>query len=274
MNYLLSVFLPSVTLGVFFLVQSVTQGYWPLVLGGWFLVCGLGIATGYHRVYAHQTHKPKAWLDYLLLAFGAMGGLGSSISWVSLHLEHHAHERTDTDQDIYSPSNGLLSAIVGWFLYLKPDGTASPKAKHLTDNQRHVFFHRHYAVLLVLWVAFTGLVSVATGIKFFEAYMAVLFLSLFQETLVNILCHRRRFGYRNAQTNDDSVNVWILGYLGWGQGWHNSHHAHPETFAFTDRWWEYDPCTMFLPLLDFGSVDGTDDPTIHEPPSLLNSRTL
>jgi fatty-acid desaturase len=271
MNYLISVFLPSITLGVFFLVQSFTQGYWPLVIGGWFLVCGFGVATGYHRVYAHRTHVPKPWLDYVLLFFGSLGGLGSSISWVSIHLDHH-HDHSDTDQDIYSPVNGFWHSVVGWFLFLKPETVVSERTKHLTGNPRHQFFHKHYAIILFSWIALTAVISLTTGVKFFQAYLAVLFLSLLQETLVNIMCHRRTLGYRNTQTPDNSVNVWLLGYLGWGQGWHNSHHAHPDTFAFTDKWWEYDPCTMFLPLLNYGSQH--DDPSAPEHHAFLKSRTL
>lgn len=250
MNYLLAVYLPVLIAGPLFLAQSIAQGYWPLVTGGWFLVCGLGVATGYHRVYAHKTHRPKPWLDLLLLACGVMAGIGSSIRWCSIHLDDH-HEQPDTVADVYSPENGIFNSLLGW-MFLQRSGR-SVKIDHLWQNPRHRFVHRYYATLFFVWLLLCAGVSIFTPVKFFQAYVAVLFLSFMQESAVNVLCHKRRFGYRNTQTDDNSVNVWLLGYLGWGQGWHNSHHAHPDTFVFSDKWWEYDPCSMFLHLLEWGS---------------------
>jgi stearoyl-CoA desaturase (delta-9 desaturase) len=60
-------------------------------------------------------------------------------------------------------------------------------------------------------------------------------------------------GYRNFETNDNSRNNVIFGYLGWGQGWHNNHHHDPKSFDFgtgvSGKWWEFDPCKIFLPFL-------------------------
>jgi stearoyl-CoA desaturase (delta-9 desaturase) len=70
---------------------------------------------------------------------------------------------------------------------------------------------------------------------------------------VNLFCHLPGAGYRNFETTDQSVNVPILGYLGWGQGWHNNHHAHASKFDFgravSGKKWEYDPCMLFVPFI-------------------------
>jgi stearoyl-CoA desaturase (delta-9 desaturase) len=71
---------------------------------------------------------------------------------------------------------------------------------------------------------------------------------------VNVLGHRKGFiGYRNCETKDNSQNNIILGYLAWGQGWHNNHHYDPKSFDFGTRisgkWYEFDPCKIFLPFL-------------------------
>ena len=33
------------------------------------------------------------------------------------------------------------------------------------------------------------------------------------------------WGYRNYETTDDSRNLWWVGLLAFGEGWHNNHHA-------------------------------------------------
>jgi stearoyl-CoA desaturase (delta-9 desaturase) len=75
-----------------------------------------------------------------------------------------------------------------------------------------------------------------------------------QDNLVNVYGHVATcLSYRNFDTADSSQNNYILGYLCWGQGWHNNHHYAPASYDFgrgvSGRWWEYDPCKIFLPLL-------------------------
>jgi stearoyl-CoA desaturase (delta-9 desaturase) len=86
-------------------------------------------------------------------------------------------------------------------------------------------------------------------------YGSVLFASLVQDNLVNSLCHLTRVGYANFDVGDRSRNFWLLGYFGWGQGWHNNHHALPAKFDFGVKWWEFDPCRLWLPFLKlFGAT--------------------
>ena len=47
-------------------------------------------------------------------------------------------------------------------------------------------------------------------------------------------------GYRNFETTDQSKNNFILGYLAWGEGWHNNHHHNQKKFHFQCKWWEFD----------------------------------
>jgi fatty-acid desaturase len=78
--------------------------------------------------------------------------------------------------------------------------------------------------------------------------------SLLQDNLINVMGHKKLLiGYRNYETSDQSVNNIITGYLCWGQGWHNNHHYNPKSFDFgfsiSKKWWEIDPCLIFLPFI-------------------------
>ena len=35
----------------------------------WMLVCGLGIAVGYHRIFSHKTHNLPTWKENIILFF-------------------------------------------------------------------------------------------------------------------------------------------------------------------------------------------------------------
>ena len=57
-------------------------------------------------------------------------------------------------------------------------------------------------------------------------------------------------GYRNFDTPDDSRNVWILGVLALGDGWHNNHHAFPACAAHGRRWFEIDFTYLVILMLE------------------------
>ncbi len=66
----------------------------------------------------------------------------------------------------------------------------------------------------------------------------------------------RQFGvpilwYRNYETRDDSRNLWWVGLLAWGEGWHNNHHALPRLAQHGHRWWELDMTYQFICMLRF-----------------------
>lgn len=219
----------------------------------WILIAGLGVAVGYHRIFSHN-HYPDlpVWKENIILFFGALSGQGSSISWAAIHRGYH-HKFADTDKDLHSPTHGIYHAFFGWGTKITENNpTINLKyAGPILRKQNHMWFHQHQMkilwiipiiVALIDWKLSLTLCCLPTG------------LCLLQDNLVNVFGHMKcGIGYRNFETTDNSQNNFILGYLGWGQGWHNNHHYNPKSFDFgksvSGKWWEYDPCTIFLFLL-------------------------
>ena len=65
--------------------------------------------------------------------------------------------------------------------------------------------------------------------------------------LVNSATHT--WGYRTWMTNEDSRNLWWVGVLAWGEGWHNTHHAFPRSARHGFEWWEIDATWMVIRTL-------------------------
>jgi stearoyl-CoA desaturase (delta-9 desaturase) len=89
------------------------------------------------------------------------------------------------------------------------------------------------------------------------AFWLVTMIGSLQDNLVNVFGHYKGLiGYRNFNTTDNSQNNMIFGYLAWGQGWHNNHHHAPSSYDFgksvSNKWWEWDPCSIFKPFLQQG----------------------
>ena len=250
-------FLPFVMLA-FATMLLLILGYIPLSylfssLIGWIMISGLGVAVGYHRVFSHNTHPnlPR-WKENIILFCGTLSGQGSSLTWSAIHRGYH-HKFSDTERDLHSPKFGLYHAFFGWATKITENNPIVnlKYAGPILRKSNHLWFHQHQMkilwltpliIALVDWRLSLCLICLPTG------------LALLQDNLVNVFGHTRGLiGYRNFDTNDNSQNNLILGYLGWGQGWHNNHHYDPKSFDFGNgisrKWWELDPCKLFLFVL-------------------------
>jgi len=56
--------------------------------------------------------------------------------------------------------------------------------------------------------------------------------------LVNSATHM--WGSRRFPTSDTSTNSFIIAMLTFGEGWHNNHHAHPQSPRHGLAWYEFD----------------------------------
>ncbi len=264
-NYLRSIslyswfsFVPFVTMVPvilsLFVLEIIPAVYLWGTLLGWILISGLGIETGYHRIFCHKTHPnlPR-WKENIILFFGALGGIGSSITYVAIHRGYH-HRYTDTEKDLHSPVLGFWNAFFTWTL---PITENTPKIKltfaaELLKKSNHVWFHTNqfkiqYLVPVIValfdWKLALSLVVLPTGI------------SILQLSLINYFAHRKSlFGYRLSNTDDHAHNNILISLLfHWGQGWHHGHHSSPNTFnpgsGVSGNWWEIDTCAIFLPFI-------------------------
>jgi fatty-acid desaturase len=216
----------------------------------WILVCGLGIACGYHRVFSHKTHSLPQWKENIVLFCAVFAGQGSSIFWAATHRGYH-HPHSDTAKDLHSPvAHGIFHAYIGWFMKISENNLVV-NIKYAVDLLRkpnHVWFHKHY--LKILW-GIPLAICVFNWHLAFCAFFLVTGMGLLQDNLINVLGHTKAvIGYRNFDTKDNSHNNPIMGFLTWGQGWHNNHHYSPSSYDFgngvSNKWWEVDPCRIFL----------------------------
>ena len=61
---------------------------------------------------------------------------------------------------------------------------------------------------------------------------------------VNSVCHL--WGSRPFNSRDESRNNPIVGFLGFGEGWHNNHHAFPTSARHGLFWWQLDVSYMVI----------------------------
>ena len=232
---------------------------WPdlVIFAVMYLIAGLGITIGYHRMLTHNGFQTYPWLRGAFLAAAGMAVESGPITWASTHLKHHA--LSDKEGDPHSPLEGLFHSHVGWII----DGWRTEPEKHgpwLLKDEQVGFFERTFVFWVALGLAIPfvvgGLWSMASGATFLSGALTGLlwgglvriFFTHHVTWSVNSICHT--FGSRPFATKDLSRNNVIVGVLAMGEGWHNNHHAFPNSAEHGLEWWQFDLSAYVIRALE------------------------
>ena len=197
------------------------------------VIGGLGVTVGFHRMLTHRSFHPHPVVKSILLAFGSMAVEGPALEWAATHIKHHAH--SDRDGDPHSPVEGFWHAHMGWMFNRSP---ADPNVycRNLVKDPIVVFVSRTFILWVVLSLVIPFAIGGWTGLLW--GGLVRIFLTHHITWSVNSVCHT--FGKREFETRDQSRNEWIVGLLGFGEGWHNNHHAFPRSAFHGLHWWQFD----------------------------------
>ncbi len=205
------------------------------------------ITVGYHRGLAHSAVHLSPFVRKLVVHGGTwVTGLDAK-TWAVMHRRHH--EFSDTALDPHSPSNvgifGVMKAQVDSYLRtmegLKAEEPEYTRFAHGLESGHRWVYHPVMRMLPYI-LHFVIALAIAFGFDAFFlglAYYLGLMSHPIQGFLVNSLGHA--VGGRNFETDDDSVNNAIVGWLVFGEGYQNNHHAYPRSAKFSFRPWEVDP---------------------------------
>lgn len=213
-----------------------------LLLGMYFLT-GIGITLGFHRMLTHRSFQAHPAVRFALLALGCCAGHTDPLRWASIHIQHHA--RSDAAGDPHSPLESLFHAHFGW-IYAGINPQPAIYGKWLLKDQQVRFFQRTF----LLWVALGFVIPYLLGgwQGLLWGGLVRMFLSHHITFSVNSICHT--FGQRPFATGDRSTNQWLVGLLALGEGWHNNHHAFPQSAFHGLRWWQIDLSGYVVVLLE------------------------
>lgn len=210
-----------------------------------YLLTGLGVTVGFHRLFTHRAFKTSPALRFLFAVLGSAAIEGPIVSWVADHRKHHAF--SDRQGDPHSPHvdhgsgvrgvlRGLGHAHMGWLFVHTERGHRERYAPDLLADPVVAFVDKTFLAWALggLLAAFGLGVAIGHSVRAgFTGLLwggAVRLLVLHHVTYsINSLCHF--FGRRDYATGDHSRNLAWLAPLSLGEAWHNNHHAFP-TSAF------------------------------------------
>jgi stearoyl-CoA desaturase (delta-9 desaturase) len=242
-----------------------------ILLGVMYSLVALGVTVGFHRMLTHRSFRPNPVVKLILLVLGSMSIEGAALQWAATHIKHHAH--ADREGDPHSPVEGFFHAHFGW-LFAGTDADPNIYCRNLVADRMVVFVSRTFVLWVVLAMAIPFTVGGLLG-GWAGAFAGLLWGGLVRQFLthhvtwsVNSVCHT--FGRRAFETTDQSRNEWIVGLLGFGEGWHNNHHAFPRSAFHGLRWWQFDLSGYLIWTLE---KLGLAREVYRIPPALLARRT-
>lgn len=224
------------------LVMQLIYGSWQdWVASGlvYFATGCFGMTMTYHRLLSHRSWEAPRWFEIAGTLLGTYGLTGSSIAWVAIHREHHHY--TDKEKDPHSPTNKGFIRVQWLSMFDKPH---IRYALNLMKDPFHLWIHNHYFHIHATIMLALLLINPWYVVTLYLTPAALLWNA---GSFINTLTHM--VGYRNHETKDNSTNILWLGYLVWGEGWHNNHHHKPSNHKFGEKWWEIDVGNMFIELL-------------------------
>ena len=225
----------------------------------WFIIntlLGLGNTVGYHRMLTHRAFKATPFTRTLFTWLGAAHS-GSPMVWVGLHRLHHS--TSDSEDDPHSPRHrGFWFAHSGWLINTDKPLPAILFALSGFGQQAVLFVHDVKRVLgknpptwrqlcpdlmkepMMRWMDAPFVMPAFFALQLAAAWLiggwwGILWLWAMHVTLtngswaVNSVCHWPSFGTQPFNARDDSRDVWWIGLLAHGEGYHNAHHRYPRS---------------------------------------------
>src|SRR5829696_3136461 len=229
-----------------------------------YVLTGLGVTVGFHRMLTHRAFKTKRWVRATLAILGSAAIEGPVISWVADHRKHHAF--SDAPGDPHSPHvdhghglkgalRGLLHAHVGWLFIHTERGNHERYAPDLLADPTIRWVNKWFlawavgglaAAFVLGWLIGGSLHTALTGLLWGGAVR----MPVLPHLTYSINSLRHLFGRRQFETKDESRNLLWLAIPSFGESWHNNHHAFPTSAEHGMRRWQIDTSALVIRALE------------------------
>ena len=209
-----------------------------------YIIGGLSITAGYHRLFSHKTYSASPVFEWLILIGSTLAVQWTALIWAHDHRLHHKH--VDTDKDPYSIKKGFWYAHMLW-LFLDKRDFDSTVVPDLMKNPRVMFQHRYYLPLTVVTNLAVFLIAcffLHPLTALYAAFLLRVFAIHHSTWFINSLAHT--WGAKTYVRELSAMDNAILAVLTFGEGYHNFHHAFAGDFRNGVRWWHFDPTKWLL----------------------------
>jgi stearoyl-CoA desaturase (delta-9 desaturase) len=230
---------------------GITHGFsnWAWIFFAVFLMLnGIGIGSGYHRLWSHRTYEAHPALRWFLALVGGMALQNSILVWCARHRVHH-RDVDDNDKDPYSIGRGFWFAHIGWMLRDYASGRIDYSlVRDLQNDPVAAWQHRWYWSLAwttnaALPLLLGWMVGDVIGV-FLLAGVLRLVISHHVTFFINSLAHM--WGSQPYTDENSARDNHFLALITYGEGYHNFHHMFQSDYRNGIRWWHLDINKWFI----------------------------
>lgn len=218
-----------------------------ILLGVLYIVTGMGITVGYHRLLSHRSFECVPWVKACLLVIGGWAIQNSALLWCADHIRHHA--RCDQEEDPYNATKGFWYSHFGW-LFLNTPYRDKKYETRLRKDPVVMWQHRYYIPIVISGLAFPFVIGLINGGWvgglgcFLLAGVLRTVLVLNSTFTINSLCHI--WGTQPHGTQDSSRDSWLISLVSFGEGYHNYHHTYASDYRNGPQWYNFDPSKWII----------------------------
>ncbi len=208
----------------------------------------LGHSVGLHRGVIHRSWRGPRVVELLMFEGFALTGLGGPLSWVRLHADRDYWQNQSDCPDLFAYRHGLLRDF-WWNLHLRfvaADDRSLVRLPPGALNDPYLRFLEktwplHTLALAVVLLVTLGAdaVAVVVGTRVVVGIIGHWFVG-YAAHVWGDLDHVVR------GASESGRNIWLLGVVSFGEGFHNNHHAFGGSARMGLRWWQLDVGYLLL----------------------------
>lgn len=263
-----AILIPTLVTGVAIALLPFASLHWTAILSclSLYIFTTLGITVGYHRFFSHASFKTYPLIQVMLVIFGSMAAQGHMMHWVCNHRRHHQY--TDQSGDPHSPHitikgktlrpfNGFFYAHMGWLL--EGEFPNVLYAKDLLKNPLLVQVNRLYLLWVLLGFVIPAVFGGCVTGSWLGVWQGMLWggfvrIFLVHHAIWSINSINHLYGNRPFKTSEKSTNNLWVALINLGEGWHNNHHAFPNSAVHGFSRWQIDMSAWLIRTLEFLSL--------------------
>lgn len=218
-----------------------------IIFGVLYVITGLGITVGYHRLLSHRSFECQEWVKACMLVAGGWALENSALRWCADHIRHHA--RCDQEEDPYNATKGFWYSHCGW-IFVKSPYREEKYETRLRKDPLVMWQHRYYLLIVLSGLAIPfglGLLhgGMIGGLScFLLAGVGRTFFVLNSTFCINSVCHL--WGSQPHSAKDTSRDSWLVSLLTFGEGYHNYHHTYLSDYRNGPKWYNFDPSKWLI----------------------------
>jgi stearoyl-CoA desaturase (delta-9 desaturase) len=213
---------------------------------GMWVITGLSITAGYHRLFSHRSYNAPAPIRTLFAVFGAAAYENSVITWSAAHRFHHRN--VDTDDDPYNAQEGFWYSHMGWVMV---EGAKHDDTSNVPDLWKDPILRWQHKYIIsigtIVNLATTIILGLVTGHMlgmFVFALLLRLVLTQHFTFLINSAAHI--WGSQPYSSAHSARDNWLLSFFTFGEGYHNYHHSFQADYRNGPLLYNVDPTKWLI----------------------------